>query len=61
MPSGGPLRISPGASPTYSWTVSASSASPLRVVHLMAALDPLEVAAAPFRQGCAVRTGGGRG
>jgi hypothetical protein len=37
------------------------SGGPLRVVHLMAALDPLEVAAAPFRQGCAVRTGGGRG
>jgi hypothetical protein len=58
---GGPVPIPPRASPTYSWPVSASSAGPLRVVEVMAALDVLEAAAASSREGRAVRLDGGGG
>jgi hypothetical protein len=58
---GGPVPIPPRASPTYSWPVSASSAGPLRVVDVMAALDVLEAAAASSREGRAVRLDGGGG
>ena len=46
---------------TYSWPVSASSAGPLRVVEVMAALDVLEAVAASSREGRTVRLDGGGG
>jgi hypothetical protein len=58
---GGPVRIPPRASPTYSWAVSASSAGPLRVAEVMAALDILEAVAASSREGRTVRLDGGGG
>ena len=61
MRPGGSVRIPLRASPTYSWPVSASSVSPLRVVEVMAALDVLEAAAASSREGRAVRLDGGGG
>ena len=53
------MRIPPRASSTYSWPVSASSARPLRVVEVMAALDVVEAVDASSREGRTVRLDGG--